>query len=300
MIHRTTYHYPVGATGSQNEVRLMPLHDKSQALLAFELRTTPQSHIHWYEEPGGMVHTFGISEPHTELDIIAESLIETFPKPAFWGLNLIHPDVSIYFSESAREQFAEYLLPSLYVDHGSGALEFMPRIDHQNDCVANYMVTLCSAVHAFLEYRQDVTSVHTSVNEVVAIRGGVCQDFSHFMIACCRDQGIPARYVSGYLVSEGEEHLRGEMATHAWVEVPIYDELGQTFRWLSLDPTNNLVASDRYVRVHTGVDYSDVSPIKGTYIGLPASSMDVKVRVRRYENYDKKELLNSAGSKSKK
>ncbi len=90
--------------------------------------------------------------------------------------------------------------------------------------------------------------------------------------------GVPARYVSGYLYVAGVEGLRGEQATHAWVEC-----LLPSGRWLGVDPTNDVLVNDRYIAVHSGRDYSDVTPTRGVYIGTPAKSLDVSVQVDRVD-----------------
>lgn len=95
------------------------------------------------------------------------------------------------------------------------------------------------------------------------------------MIACCRQAGIAARYVSGYLYLGDHHELRGTQATHAWVEV-----LLPNGEWLGVDPTNDILADDRYVKVHVGRDYSDVTPVKGVYVGFGTQQMDIIVGVQ--------------------
>jgi transglutaminase-like putative cysteine protease len=96
------------------------------------------------------------------------------------------------------------------------------------------------------------------------------------MLACVRALGIPGRYVSGYLFGGQASGVRGDQATHAWLECRLPDG-----RWFGLDPTNALVANDHYVRVHTGRDYADVTPTRGVYTGYRATTLDVSVHVER-------------------
>jgi transglutaminase-like putative cysteine protease len=111
------------------------------------------------------------------------------------------------------------------------------------------------------------------------MRRGVCQDFAHLTIACCRAYGVPARYVSGYLETEppaGQERLVGVDASHAWASIYIGDG-----NWVEIDPTNDRVAGTGHLVVAYGRDYTDVSPIKGVILGGGRHSVDVAVDVER-------------------
>ena len=113
-------------------------------------------------------------------------------------------------------------------------------------------------VHERMDYVQGVTGVHTGAAAALALRGGVCQDYSHVMIAICRLLGIPALYVSGHLVGEG--------ATHAWVEVllPASDASDGAYGW-AFDPTHGCRTDLTYLTVAVGRDYGDVAPTSGSY-----------------------------------
>jgi transglutaminase-like putative cysteine protease len=125
------------------------------------------------------------------------------------------------------------------------------------------------------------TTVATPLAEVFASRRGVCQDFARLEIACLRSLGIPARYVSGYLETDpppGARRLLGADASHAWLAV-YCPGIG----WIPVDPTNNLLPSDRHITVAWGRDYSDVSPVRGVILGGGAHSLRVKVDVVRLD-----------------
>jgi transglutaminase-like putative cysteine protease len=146
------------------------------------------------------------------------------------------------------------------------------------EAVVDFLLKLSRHLFESFSYDPDVTHVHSTVDEVLELGAGVCQDFAHVMIGCCRTQGIPARYVSGYLYSQQGSDMRGNEAMHAWVECALPDG-----RWLALDPTNNLLANDLYVRVHVGRDYSEVAPTRGVYMGTPAQSLEVTLSVERVQ-----------------
>ena len=127
-------------------------------------------------------------------------------------------------------------------------------------------------------YDGSATDVSTPVDEVMRLKRGVCQDFAHLQIACLRRLGIPARYVSGYLLThppEGQEKLVGADASHAWLAVwcPGHG-------WVDLDPTNDLVPSDEHITLAWGRDYGDVSPVNGVMLGGGEHEVNVSVDVR--------------------
>ena len=101
----------------------------------------------------------------------------------------------------------------------------------------------------------------TKTEEVWKLKAGVCQDFAHILLIFLRMFNIPSRYISGYICPKGKE-MRGEGATHAWVEAFIPD-----YGWLGLDPTNNCIVNDQHVRLATGRNFADCTPVKGTYKG---------------------------------
>ena len=277
--HRTLYSYSMPSIESQNEVRLMPLTDEVQRCLEFKLQVNPNSKVFCYDEPGGTVHYFGVRSAHPILEIVAEAVVETYLENPFEDLNLNLPDWHLYDESSLRQANAEYLAESPYIPINDEVREIAEAVRKEsNSAVSDFLRKLGSWIHESLTYDPDATHVHTKIHEVLVIRAGVCQDFAHLMIACCRSQGIPARYVSGYLYVGGIDGMRGEQATHAWLEC-----LLPNGKWLAVDPTNDLLVNDRYVAVHIGRDYTDVTPTRGVYIGTPAKSLDVSVQVDRID-----------------
>ncbi len=137
---------------------------------------------------------------------------------------------------------------------------------------------LTDRIYSEFKYEGGATTVTTTVDEVLRLKRGVCQDFAHLQIACFRAMRLPARYVSGYLLTkapEGREKLVGADASHAWLSVwcPGYG-------WIDLDPTNNLIPTDEHVLLAWGRDYSDVSPVNGVIFGGGDHVVDVAVDVR--------------------
>jgi len=122
--------------------------------------------------------------------------------------------------------------------------------------VFDYLLKLKIYLFEKLEYSPESTDVNTPIEEILQIQKGVCQDFAHLFISICRQNKIPARYVSGYL-NQGADFV-GSSQLHAWVEALIPD-LG----WVGFDATNNLVADHHYIKIAHGTDFRDCSPIIG-------------------------------------
>ena len=117
-----------------------------------------------------------------------------------------------------------------------------------------------------------MTDVATRASEAFAQGAGVCQDFTHVMLAMCRLAGLPARYVSGYLPAEG--------VMHAWAEVLVSDPATGRDLWVAYDPTHDRRVDETYVTVAIGREYQDVAPTSGFYTGMAANHLAVKVTAK--------------------
>ena len=139
-------------------------------------------------------------------------------------------------------------------------------------------VDLTSRIFRDFKYEGGVTDIYTPVDQVLFDKHGVCQDFAHLQIACLRGLNLPARYVSGYLMTHppaGQKKLIGADESHAWLSIWIPNH-----GWVDLDPTNNLIPSDEHITVAWGRDYGDVSPINGLVLGGGEQVVKVSVDVR--------------------
>lgn len=131
---------------------------------------------------------------------------------------------------------------------------------------------LSAKISDAIAFRPGVTEASTTAAEALAIGGGVCQDHSHALVTVARLRDLPARYVSGYLHStaDGEAHD----AAHAWAEIHV-GQLG----WVGFDAANNTCPDERYVRLGSGLDAQDASPIRGVAMGSGAERLEVMVQV---------------------
>lgn len=124
---------------------------------------------------------------------------------------------------------------------------------------------LMNHLYEHFSYVQGVTDVHTTAEEAMALRQGVCQDYAHILIALCHLDGIGARYVAGFMMGEG--------VTHAWVEIMCNGY------WYGLDPTNNLMVDETYIKLSHGRDYRDCAVIRGSFYGIARQEQTVTVTV---------------------
>ena len=270
VFHLTEYRYPEPAWDSFNEVRLSPTDDHCQSLLSFTLELTPdatvRSHLDYY---GTRVHQFHIPETHRRLAIEARSSVVTYPRPA---------PISVAMDSlvELRPRFFEFLAPTRRVplDRDWRAAMRAPALLRGGDLV-EYLSSLTSHLHRFFTYRKSVTEIDTPIADFVGARAGVCQDYTHAMLALTRMLGIPARYVSGYLETSPGRTL-GSDASHAWIEAYLPGS-----GWVGFDPTNGVVVGQAYIKVGHGRDYDDVPPVKGLRRGGGSETLRVAVSVLR-------------------
>jgi transglutaminase-like putative cysteine protease len=271
--HITRYSYEQPVRDSANQVILFPLKDEYQDTTKQELIITGDPQVEMYKDYyGNTIGSFTYSEPHKELviDSSIEVLVKERPMPA---------DTEPKDIQWLHMQQVKFTYP--YIDFIKqeifAAIDEARRLpvitNSKNFTPLQAALQLNEYVFSNFSYDKAVTDVETTIDEVWKLKAGVCQDFAHVLLVMLRMIDIPARYVSGY-VCPNKTGLRGEGATHAWVEayIPFYG-------WLGLDPTNNCMVNDLHVRLATGRSFSDVSPVKGTYKGTSQHTLEVGVTV---------------------
>ncbi len=278
VLHRTRFKYATSVHESFNEARLQPVSTGPQVCHSFVLKILPSTRLrHYLDFHLNFVHLFEINQPHTELTVEASAVVTTGGTPALPAETVCAPLARI--GECAQlERCYDFLQSSTYVELNVDLWKLaLDATDGQTDAWQAAQAIM-RHIHREFRYQPAVTHAHTHMREVLAARAGVCQDFAHVMIGLCRALKIPARYVSGYLYNGPDDQLKGAQASHAWVEVYV---LGHG--WCGLDPTNNLLVQGHHVKVATGRDYADVSPLKGTYRGTAKRELTVEVLVSRLE-----------------
>ena len=269
--HMTKFEYDMPITEAYTEVRMRPLNDSSQRCQSFELVTAPDlNEFRYTDRFGNDVRFFDLISPHQALILTAISEVYT---PASYFLP--QPDLSPL-------DLHDYLMASPLVPlgpalHAFGQSHKIVSARGEIDVRATALALMTATNHV-LKYKSGLTDVSTKADQALALGGGVCQDFTHVMLAACRSVGISSRYVSGYLYVELNNRQPNDpdpdLATHAWVDVYLPNA-----GWISLDPTHNCEQSERHIRLAVGRDYTDVPPTRGVYKGNAKEQMKVRVRV---------------------
>ncbi len=272
VVHHTGYRYAAPVTQSYNEVRLTPRSDSRQNLVISRIDTTPTARSHRYTDYWGTVVTaLDVHIPHTELQVVASSVVET--------ADPVEPVRGATWSElrSGRvaDRYAELMEPTVFAPRDS-ELTAQTRSLIRGRGPADAVVAVCGWVHDQMVYQPGSTAVHTSAVDAWQAREGVCQDFAHLSLAMLRVVGVPCRYVSGYLHPRADADLHEVVVgeSHAWIEV-------WTGGWWGYDPTNASPVGERHVWLGAGRDYADVPPLKGIISGGESAALDVRVEVAR-------------------
>ena len=279
IIHDTVFHYDALVTESIMEVRLRPRDDEQQRCQQFNLSITPKTVVHEFiDSLGNHIHHFDVPAPHQSLLVRAESVVEVWipdPRPTTMPID------SWQTLEALRTTpLLDMLLPSTFAIASSYLLAFMQQyaFTRESDPLTT-IDRIARTLYETITYTPQSTSVDSPIDVVLEQRKGVCQDIAHVMIAICRQLGIPARYVSGYLYHRRDDNDRSHAdATHAWVEAWI-----PTIGWVGIDPTNNIWTGERHIRMAIGRDYADVPPTRGVYRGNASERLEVAVNVNDAE-----------------
>ena len=271
--HITKYSYDNLVRDSANKIILFPIVDIYQDVLKHDLNITGHPQVDTYVDYyGNEVGSFTYTEPHNLLVINSQVLVNTHPRPL--------PTDEVYSIAQWDELYSiKYIVP--YIDflkqeYFEGLSELFPIVEGErqtNDTPYRAALKFTEYVYRNFEYIKGVTTVETTLDEIWALKAGVCQDFAHLLMVMLRLVGIPARYVSGY-ICPNRDGMRGEGATHAWAEAYL-----PGYGWLGLDPTNNCVANEMHVRLAVGRNFSDCSPVKGVYKGSARHILEVSVSV---------------------
>jgi transglutaminase-like putative cysteine protease len=196
--------------------------------------------------------------------------------------------------DQLEEEFLDFIVPTGYVPH-------VPQLDDLIDAaslisdgsISGFVKEASFLIHEKFKYVKGATHVNSSIQDSLAVGAGVCQDFAHLLLGVVRKRGLPARYVSGYLVPESAaspnaklQEVIGGSASHAWAEVYLPNS-----GWIGLDPTVGEPLGLQHVRIAYGRDYGDVAPVRGVYRGHAGQRLSVDVSVRPAIDGDGREQL---------
>jgi transglutaminase-like putative cysteine protease len=270
--HETRFEYSDPAIESLTELRMEPISDPDQSCHSYHLAVSPEAEPFRYIDGfGNRVHHFNLRTPHQIVRILSASVVETHPGPRDLGkADARFPvDRSKYPLEVLDFlQFRGSVRQSSLLEPVLRALQ--PKAGTP---VAAVALEVSDYIRSNFEYARDATLATSPVDEVLRKAKGVCQDFAHLMIAVLRAFEVPARYVSGYIHRPNQESQ-----SHAWCEV-WFQDLG----WIGIDPTNDQVVDERFVKVAIGRDFTDVPPNKGVCRTHGKESISVRVETRNLD-----------------
>jgi transglutaminase-like putative cysteine protease len=283
--HITRYTYMNPVIDCTNQIKLYPIIDDRLEVKNHEILVSHDPEIEVFMDYyGNKVGAFSVVKPHTEL--VIESTAEVFTKPVLVPMDEMPAEDQWKQLEDIRYEieFFDFLREETSTSSEDLKVTFSSIVNPADKPLKTALV-LSEYVYDHFDYRQGVTNIETPIEEIWHLKTGVCQDFAHILLVMLRMFKIPARYVSGYVCPK-ETGVRGEGATHAWVEayIPFYG-------WLGLDPTNNTIVTDGHVRIAIGRSFADCTPVKGTYKGSGEHTLEVTVNI---ENGKPKTMVQSS------
>jgi transglutaminase-like putative cysteine protease len=245
------------------------------------------------------VYQFNVLSEHRHLTVEAESVVLAHEGSASTDTSISLAELGDHQDELLEEYF-DFMASTVYVPHHLPEVGDLMRLAEPSGdaTVMTFAQSASDLIHQRFRYVKGATHVHSSIQDVLRMGAGVCQDFAHLLLGVIRGRGLPARYVSGYIVPrssvEGSSNLEeviGGQASHAWVEAWL-----PGVGWFGLDPTLGAPVGLRHVRVAYGRDYGDVAPVRGVYRGRAGQRLSVDVRVRPGVDDDGHEQLQETAS----
>ena len=286
IVHTTHYAYESEVLNSHHVARLTPRTLPGQRLLEHSLMLDPQPahRSTMFDYFGNEAVFFSEETPYRELRVTARSVVELdTPQPELpfeipsW--ESVRDSVYYALTGSDLSLVQEYTWSSPLINRHSAFSEYAACCFTPGRPLFEALLHLTARIHADFVFDASATTIATPLLEVLESRRGVCQDFAQIQIACLRSLGLPARYVSGYIETlppPGEVKLVGADASHAWISA-YCPPLG----WVDLDPTNNVRPSGQHITLGWGRDFTDVSPLRGIFVGSGAQELSVSVDVNR-------------------
>ena len=297
IVHSTKYQYNWPIKESINEIRLFPYNFENQDVLKFELNITNNPNVDISQDRyGNRVGNFNTLEVHSEMAIESRMIVRVNH-----SLKIPEIDTTTIQDLAVEKEKSIELLRLSYpeaIEKQNKIIAILNKIKYQDKPVIE-IARLCNQyIYSNFSYTKGITNIETTLDEVLQHKKGVCQDFALILLQLLRTAGIPSRYVSGY-VCPNKSGLRGEGATHAWVEI-----YTPTQGWLGIDPTNNIWTMDNHIKLSVGRNFTDCSPVKGTFKGLAKQKLSVSVSVeyedgRQFEEVNEVQLQEISLEKQK-
>jgi transglutaminase-like putative cysteine protease len=257
--HMTEYAYDEPVEFALQRLRLTPKDGPGQKVLSWQTSVTGAGHEVSYDDHfGNRVELVSIVDGARTINIMAAGEVETEELHGVFGPHIGYAPLWLFRRETPLTKPGKLIRELAKSISGDGELAKMH--------------ALMEAIHLAVEYKKNVTGAETTAEQALEGKAGVCQDHAHIFIAAARLMGLPARYIAGYMLDEGEMAA----ASHAWAEAHV-PGLG----WVGFDPANEICPDERYVRVANGLDHDDTAPISGMRLGTSPEMIMVTVNVEQ-------------------
>lgn len=277
--HLTKYVYDRPVRESANQIKIYPFAHPQQDVQSQRVVITGDPAVNLFADYwGNTVGLFMVNEAHKELIIDSQLIVNVQPsKDGNPMSDSKFSDWEILRGVSASDMKMLDLTKPESIHAKAEITDMVNALRHNRDTPAVFIQRCSEYIFDKFDYKKGITTVETTVDEILAFKSGVCQDFAHVLLEMLRAVAIPSRYVSGY-ICPNQDGARGAGATHAWVEVYL-----PSTGWVGIDPTNNVWVADQHVVLAVGRHFNDCSPVKGTFKGPANQALSVSVSVG-YEN----------------
>jgi transglutaminase-like putative cysteine protease len=270
--HITTYEYDRLIQESMNEIKIFPVESSDQELVKQELIITGNPEVHYfYDYWNNKTANFNLFPPHKELVIDSRLTVRT-TRSSDLDINFVSVFDEMWNEVNGNLKMVELSRPD-FIRSQMQINDITQMIYSPDHSVAITIKNCCEYIFKNFKYIKGITTVETTIDEILEKNAGVCQDFAHVMLQVLRTLNVPSRYVSGY-ICPNKSGLRGEGATHAWVEAWI-----PRCGWAGIDPTNNVWVTNTHVKLATGRNFADCSPVRGSFRGPANQHLTVFVSV---------------------
>jgi transglutaminase-like putative cysteine protease len=257
--HMTEYSYAEPVEFALQRLRLTPQDCPGQRVVSWQTSVTGAGREAVYSDHfGNRVELVSLNDGGQSISIMAMGEVETEERNGVFGPHIGYVPLWLYLRETPLTKAGKLVKDLAKGVEGAGDLAKMH--------------SMMSKITETVEYKNGTTDIDTTAEQALELRSGVCQDFAHIFIATARHLGLPARYVSGYMLDASSM----DAASHAWAEAHI-----QGLGWVGFDPANEICPDERYVRLASGLDYADTAPVSGMRIGTAPEMITVSVSVEQ-------------------
>lgn len=283
--HITKYTYDRAVKESTNEIKVYPYLCNEQEVLQHQIQITSNPDVYVFTDYwGNKVGLFNVLNPHKELVIESKLVIRT----------KLSDQLQINFNSTWQDLQQVDANNLMYLEMSKADTiinqqainDIITYLQPANKTIATVVEACSEFIFKEFKYIKGITTIETTVDEILAVKAGVCQDFAHLMLQILRTLKIPSRYVSGY-ICPNKNGMRGEGATHAWIEAFI-----PGYGWAGIDPTNNVWATNHHVKLAVGKNFTDCTPVKGTFKGPAKQLLSVFVSVGYEDGHVFEEITN--------